>query len=152
MKQKRLIPRTYYLCQLGGWGLLFLLLVGFFPQAVRTSGVLCISGLAASHALRMLIVHNRWWRLPAALLLRRIAIAMAATCFAAGAVRWGLSRIFTGEWLSASYMLGSSVVLCLLLFAWTAAYCSLHFMRENSRRLAQIRQLQERVEFLIFIP
>lgn len=146
MKQKRLIPRSYYLCQLCGWGLLFLLLCSWFPQAARTSGALSVSGLAASHVLWLLIMRNRWWRLPAVRLGGRMVGTMAATCVAASGVRWGLSRIFTGEWLPASYMLGSALVLFLLLFGWSTAYCCLHFMRESARRAVRIRLLREQVE------
>jgi two-component system, LytTR family, sensor kinase len=134
----------YWVCQLGGWGSLFLLMgIGFLNDplqrahalAVADQGIFCVCGLLFTHTFRALYHLRNWKNLRAATFAPKVALSclvfailetlvthFAVFCFVG--VPSDTNHVFSGR------LIFGSIQNTLTLVAWTALYLGFQYQRE----------------------
>ena len=143
------ISKYYWLCQIGGWGFLALIMIWLetsaFEQKQVTSKlvglavVAALSGIFVTHIFREVIKRAGWLRLPVEKALPKFLIGTILTCILAALVRISLVDAFGFLSLSRSKasfisrMTGLTFDSGLMIIPWTLIYYFYHYI-ENSRK------------------
>jgi two-component system, LytTR family, sensor kinase len=140
--------RYYWLCQIGGWGILGLCIVVVNTTVVKPklttnfiylyTAILVILGLFATHLFRKVIRSSGWLKLPVEKALPKFLIGVFLTCLGASLVRLGifgvLSTVHARETPKILTDLMASISEYAIIFIpWTAIYYFYHYI-ENSRK------------------
>ena len=153
------VTRRYLWLQLGGWGILCLILFSIalvylqyshhtltrklFGQVVLSYGLYLIYGLAASHVLHLCL--RRWITQPLRALLPRLVplfLAMAALMSALMiAINDRLLHITLGK-VDRGIAVSLYVNNCIMLFGWVIVYALIHTVRERRRDEARRLELE----------
>ena len=134
----------YWLCQLGGWGSLFMLMgIAFLNDpferghavAMVNQSVFCITGLVFTHTFRALYHLRNWKDLRGSTFAPKVALSCLtfavletivthAAVFSFMGMPWDANRLFSG------FLIMGSIQNAVTLVAWTALYLGYQYQRE----------------------
>jgi two-component system, LytTR family, sensor kinase len=142
------VSKYYWLCQIGGWGFMGLMLVWLysatFEQKITSTSVglavvASMSGILVTHIFREVIKRSGWLRLPVEKALPKFIIGTILTCMLAAFVRISIVDAFDflslsrGKASFMSRMTGLTFDSGLMIIPWTLIYYFYHYI-ENSRK------------------
>lgn len=136
---------VYWICQVGGWGLLFAITIvlntlrhGFSSTLVLNQGIVVVVGLAMTHLFRT-YVHVVGWK---AYSPRELAPRVVGSSVLMGVLFHGLFILFfwiglyeptslesSDEFLEVSRQMGSVFGISLFFFLWSVIYFGIHYFR-----------------------
>ncbi|HEX6567351.1 MAG TPA: histidine kinase [Chthoniobacterales bacterium] len=143
----------YWLCQLGGWGSLFMLMgIAFlndpFPRAhaapIIYQCVFCVSGLIFTHTFRALYHLRNWKDLRGTSFAPKVALSCLAFAVLESIVTYAAVFTFTGAPLETNrpfsgFLIVGSIQNAVTLVAWTALYLGYQYQRElQEERISRV--------------
>jgi hypothetical protein len=142
------ISKYYLFCQIGGWGLILVLITGLKSWMMGKVAITTITGLVVSHLLRNAIIRYGWLQLPVRNELQRLFAGTVLACMLAALVRGVGFFWLTGRELTVSRYLVSVMDYAFLLFPWAGTYLFYHYIVTTDRQKAKNRRLTLRVQEL----
>src|SRR5579863_738314 len=142
------VSRYYWLCQIGGWGIIALFLIvieTYLPESKATvdlkyifTALYVIPGLISTHLFREVIRRSGWLQLPVEKAFPKFLIGILLTCIGCGLIRIGALDVlgllrakkasnFFAELMASTSEYGITII------PWTLIYYFYHYI-ENSRK------------------
>jgi two-component system, LytTR family, sensor kinase len=138
------VSRYYWLCQIGGWGIIALFIIvieTYLPESKATvdlkyifTALYVIPGLISTHLFREVIRRSGWLQLPVEKALPKFLIGILLTCIGCGLIRIGaldalglLRANFFADLMASTSEYGITII------PWTLIYYFYHYI-ENSRK------------------
>jgi two-component system LytT family sensor kinase len=138
------VSRYYWLCQIGGWGIIALFIIvieTYLPESKTTvdlkyifTALYVIPGLISTHLFREVIRRSGWLQLPVEKALPKFLIGILLTCIGCGLIRIGaldalglLRANFFADLMASTSEYGITII------PWTLIYYFYHYI-ENSRK------------------
>jgi len=154
------ISKYYWLCQIGGWGSLFVIIFTLNQFQLKSDFIeyevlTCLAGLLVTHLLRKAIRRFGWLNLPPkkGLLRLLLAVVLASTLAA-----W--MRILGIDWLNrimevpALFSQSRSIFIrifqiieyAILIIPWTLIYCFYNYIGKTRKESLEKRRLEQKLQ------
>jgi len=142
--------KVYWLCQIGGWTILFLIHIFFYlslqkltPQITLILFYFSLFGLMLTHIARVFIIRGNWVRLTVKQILPRILLtAIAMSVILSGIITFlsGLNKGHQNNEMTLVILLGNIFNIVTILLIWFLIYIAIHYLEEYKK--SDIERLQ----------
>jgi two-component system LytT family sensor kinase len=157
------LNRYYWLCQIGGWGIISVIIVVANTTVVKPTvaidlvylytAILVILGLLATHLFRQVIRSSGWLKLPVEKALPKFLVGILLTCVAASLVRVGIFGVLslvharkTPDFFAD--LMASISEYAILISPWTVIYYFYHYIESSRKQQLDTLKLEALVKEL----